>query len=451
MKAILTLTLAAGLSVGGLAGDAGAGDERSLGRPPLTPSVPEPAPPLAAATPDAAPSAKAIILTPDMIARLALRPLSAFPLGAADLAPREYASTRRHWTDDGIVPAGLQDDGFDIGIRQWRNADGVSMNADSYSDLKATVSASEWSSSPKNEHFLIYGKPVYAMADGVVRGCWRNAPDNPVPGVKHPKVDAGFIAGGGNHVWIAQADGTTALYAHFIPQSMPQAICPHNDEYFGAPGGGGDKGRQGSPDVVEETVVVSGAAIKKGQFLGLSGNSGSTTAPHLHVHVERNALPVPIEFERGLATQLTAPNAPPESAIVWTKLRGETLPVNKNNDTLIWPAHANDQPFSRAGVEAGLAAGLSEHLADSGLWPGSVACGQTQNGVHYNFIGWVKAPKKAEWRVRFNLDEAQLQGEIAQAQIDGYVVDAVNACPGFPFGEIFGLPKKISVAVFKKL
>ena len=45
------------------------------------------------------------------------------------------------------------------------------------------------------------------------------------------------------------------------------------------------------------TVAVrAGAKVAKGQLLGRVGNSGNTTEPHLHVHAERNGVPVPATF-----------------------------------------------------------------------------------------------------------------------------------------------------------
>ena len=41
---------------------------------------------------------------------------------------------------------------------------------------------------PKNESYVNYNKPFYAMRDGTVMGCWRNAPDNPRP--KLPSEDS---------------------------------------------------------------------------------------------------------------------------------------------------------------------------------------------------------------------------------------------------------------------
>ncbi|WP_456278755.1 M23 family metallopeptidase [Bacillus sp. AK128] len=42
--------------------------------------------------------------------------------------------------------------------------------------------------------------------------------------------------------------------------------------------------------------VTVGDTLQKGQFIGLVGNSGNTSEPHLHIHAERNGEGVPIHF-----------------------------------------------------------------------------------------------------------------------------------------------------------
>ncbi|MBT2214689.1 peptidoglycan DD-metalloendopeptidase family protein [Virgibacillus dakarensis] len=44
-------------------------------------------------------------------------------------------------------------------------------------------------------------------------------------------------------------------------------------------------------------TVQAGDQIETGQFVGLVGNSGNTSEPHLHIHAERDGQGVPIEFD----------------------------------------------------------------------------------------------------------------------------------------------------------
>ena len=54
--------------------------------------------------------------------------------------------------------------------------------------------------------------------------------------------------------------------------------------------------------------VAVGDVVKPGDVLGLVGNSGNTSEPHLHIHVQNvadffdpNAVGLPLEFENYLA------------------------------------------------------------------------------------------------------------------------------------------------------
>lgn len=81
------------------------------------------------------------------------------------------------------------------------------------------------------------------MRDGVVMGCWRNAPENPRPKLPskdsdkiplkdrawlHQKLRDGLIPGGGNELWIKHDDGSDALYAHAKTGSIPASPVPDN-------------------------------------------------------------------------------------------------------------------------------------------------------------------------------------------------------------------------------
>ncbi|MGN7942219.1 M23 family metallopeptidase [Virgibacillus sp. 6R] len=44
-------------------------------------------------------------------------------------------------------------------------------------------------------------------------------------------------------------------------------------------------------------LVEAGDAVKRGQPIGLVGNSGNTTEPHLHIHAEKDGKGVPIRFD----------------------------------------------------------------------------------------------------------------------------------------------------------
>ncbi len=95
--------------------------------------------------------------------------------------------------------------------------------------------------------YLCFDLPVLSPAWGVVASCRDGIPDN-TPGTSN------LTENWGNHVLIALANGDCVLLAHL---------------------------RQGS------VYVVPGQAVVPGTRIGCCGNSGRSTQPHLHLHVQR--------------------------------------------------------------------------------------------------------------------------------------------------------------------
>jgi murein DD-endopeptidase MepM/ murein hydrolase activator NlpD len=103
-----------------------------------------------------------------------------------------------------------------------------------------------WSST--NEDFYAFGRPILAPADAVVVEAVDSLPDNE-PGKMDPKHPAG------NHVILDFMNGEYALLAHF---------------------------RQGS------LRARAGDRVEHGQVLASCGNSGNTSQPHLHFHLQNS-------------------------------------------------------------------------------------------------------------------------------------------------------------------
>lgn len=92
-----------------------------------------------------------------------------------------------------------------------------------------------------------YGARVLAVGDGVVTEVQDGLPDQ-VPGPV-PELPADEIPG--NFVTLKLADGYSVMYCHLKAGSIP---------------------------------VAPGQTVRPGDLLGLLGNSGGTSAPHLHLH-----------------------------------------------------------------------------------------------------------------------------------------------------------------------
>ena len=81
------------------------------------------------------------------------------------------------------------------------------------------------------------GTPIYAPADGIVKRAY-------------------YVGGFGNHIKIQHSSGYTTLFAH-----------------------------------LSEIKVKYGQEVKRGDIIGLTGNTGRSTAPHLHYEIHHNGKP----------------------------------------------------------------------------------------------------------------------------------------------------------------
>lgn len=99
-----------------------------------------------------------------------------------------------------------------------------------------------------NKNYRDYGAEIHAVADGTVTEVKDGIPQN-IPGATSRAVPISMETIGGNHVIVQIADGVYAFYAHMQPGSLRVKL--------------GDK-------------------VRRGQVLGLLGNSGNSTEPHLH-------------------------------------------------------------------------------------------------------------------------------------------------------------------------
>ncbi|HKQ73123.1 MAG TPA: M23 family metallopeptidase [Blastocatellia bacterium] len=102
-----------------------------------------------------------------------------------------------------------------------------------------------------NKNYRCYGVEALAVADAVVAGVKDGIPEN-VPGPTSRAVPITLETVGGNYVILDLGQGRYAFYAHLQPGSLRVKV--------------GDK-------------------VRRGQTLGLVGNSGNSTEPHLHFHI----------------------------------------------------------------------------------------------------------------------------------------------------------------------
>ncbi|MFN0279604.1 MAG: M23 family metallopeptidase [Pyrinomonadaceae bacterium] len=315
------------------------------------------------------------------------------PLRGNDLASGERYRTFVH-------TAGIQAEGKDIGVLRY-------VSDSSWAGLK-----SDGANIKVLDNWLVYGKPFYAMASGTVIGCWRNAPEN-TPGSYHADYDKGGIAGGGNHLWILQDDGVIALYAHAKTGSIPSSICGKPNALMV------DRSKAGpGPNIAKDAVVVNGAKIKTGQFLGQIGNSGASEGgPHLHVHMEKDGKPVEMKFASGLTTSFTGGKASLNGP--WAGLNGKIMPESL---ILFWPSRTLGN-YTFNGMASDEFQRLAEHMYDSGEMANLVTC--QSNGASYNST-WV--PAKGVWAMHHDMSAAVAAEKHAYYTHQGYKRTSTYTC-----------------------
>ena len=102
-----------------------------------------------------------------------------------------------------------------------------------------------------NKNYRAYGHEIHAVADGTVTETKDGIPQN-IPGETSRAVPITLETVGGNHVIVDIGNGLYAFYAHMQPGSLR---------------------------------VKVGDQVRRGQVLGLLGNSGNSTEPHLHFDI----------------------------------------------------------------------------------------------------------------------------------------------------------------------
>lgn len=153
-----------------------------------------------------------------------------------------------------------------------------------------------------NKNYRCYGAEALAVADAVVAATKDGIPQN-VPGLNSRAVPITLETVGGNHVVLDLGGGRFAFYAHLQPGSLRVKV--------------GDK-------------------VRRGQVLGLVGNSGNSTEPHLHFHISNGISPLGSEgmpysftsFEvqgKGWGWKASSSTAPPEKRRMQMPLENEVM------------------------------------------------------------------------------------------------------------------------------
>ncbi|MCP2028799.1 hypothetical protein L1276_003970 [Flavobacterium sp. HSC-32F16] len=113
----------------------------------------------------------------------------------------------------------------------------------------------------KNEDYYCFGKRLNAPGDGKIIAV-ENAVEDNVPGIKNTKQSLG------NYIIIDHLNGEFSFMLHLKKNSI---------------------------------IVAAGDTVERGQQVGLAGNSGYSTGPHLHYHLQTTSslatgVGLPVQF-----------------------------------------------------------------------------------------------------------------------------------------------------------
>lgn len=254
-----------------------------------------------------------------------------FPAKAKDLAPGEFWSARSKAEADGHRQTRHQLFAYDAGVGRWDADAGV------WTPFHP-LDPGEPANGDENEDWLVWGKPIYAMADGVVDVCTEGVPNN-VPRVSGDSS--------GNAFGIMHGPDERAVYMHLIKGSLNPALC------------------------------FSGAIVRAGDFLGLAGNSGSSSAPHFHVDIQRNGKGFPLLFRDAFIVDRNNNFDVPDGNADWEYVDGKGLPWE---ELAIWPS-----PLRRRDTQVS-STGSAVALTD--LSPDTVAVGARNSDGNLDLRTW---------------------------------------------------------------
>ena len=166
----------------------------------------------------------------------------------------------------------------------------------------------------KNTSYFCYDAPIYGVASGKVVEALDGIPEN-VPHSGKIAIDVNFANAAGNHLVVDIGYGLYALYAQMRPGTLR---------------------------------VKAGDIVKAGDLLGHIGNTGNSTEPHLHMHIDNQpsflaGQGVPYEFDHFEASDTEGITNGPHDRMIVKGVGGAMEPFTDD-----YPAADAEVTFPRA-------------------------------------------------------------------------------------------------------
>ena len=327
-----------------------------------------------------------------------------FPAKASDLDPdQHWIWLTRHTVDAGGGGGTLnpstrsQRYGYDFGVARWTGT--------TWSEL--VDGAPGAIADRENDDYLIWETPLYAAADGTIVSCYRGEMDH------DPDIFANitFENGGGNELIILHGNERVS-YSHMQFGTIPLELCPNDGQNDGL-----------------------NIPISAGQSIGLVGNTGRSTNPHLHFHSQFNPAGgpdnlegVPLQFvnvralgdDKNVANLGNSPNLRP--------LHGKTL--HRHSLILPNPCGLDDLPpagsveVAKHGIPGECYQDVVNQIVSRGYRPAFVDGFEVGGNLFFNAIF---RPSEGTWLARHGLTGTEYQDLFDDLTDDGFRLHQVDS------------------------